>query len=479
MPPISASPQNTRTGLISWLIVFVILFVVAAIFAIYYDVEFNKAQQTTTDLQKKYAALASESDLTTPEFNKPTRGGGTHVQRILKQRDAEARTITGNDKMDFETLNTTVASTLQDVENQLKAKNVAVSLTADNLLQSVRLLSNQVLQCADAVAKSQADAKAANDHAIQVTQERDKMLGEKDKQIAALQGELQTSQAQFATYQQSKNSNVSEIEQSAKNVLAEHQRRNDTLQAELAKVTTDHSSLLHQFDMLKDKLNRLRINPNESLQRADGKITRVQLGNGTVFINIGMGESVTPGLTFEVYDQHKGLPKLTPNADDLSLPSGKASIEVIKVMNGTSECRIIKTAPGQTLVEGDLIENLVYDPNTKYNFVVYGLFDLTKSGTPNASDAEMVRQLITRWGGKLQDHVSVDTDFLVLGPEPAVPVLSAEDKDNPIAQRRFEEAQKALDSYLSVKKQAIELGVPVLDQNRFLTFTGYYDQAGR
>src|SRR6478735_4055220 len=86
MPPISASPQNTRTGLISWLIVFVILFVVAAIFAIYYDVEFNKAQQTTTDLQKKYAALASESDLTTPEFNKPTRGGGTHVQRILKQR---------------------------------------------------------------------------------------------------------------------------------------------------------------------------------------------------------------------------------------------------------------------------------------------------------------------------------------------------------------------------------------------------------
>ena len=363
MPPVTMSPQNTRTGLISWLIVFVILFVVAAIFAIYYDVQFNKAQQTSTDLTKKYAAAVSEPDLTIPEFAKASRGGGTYIQRLLKQRDAEARTISGNDKMEFEDVNKTVASTLQDVENQLKAKNVAISLTADNLLQSIRLLSTQVTQCADAVAKSQADVKAANDRAIQVTQERDKMLGEKDKEIASLQGELQKSQAQFASYQESKNTTVSGIEQSAKDVIAEHQRRNDTLQAELAKLTTTHGSLQHQFDMLKQKLDRLRINPSESLQRADGTITRVQPTTGTVFISIGMGESVTPGLTFEVYDKHKGLPKLTAAADDLTLPSGKASIEVMKVMNGTSECRIIKTAPGQTLVEGDLIENLVYDPN--------------------------------------------------------------------------------------------------------------------
>ena len=111
--------------------------------------------------------------------------------------------------------------------------------------------------------------------------------------------------------------------------------------------------------------------------------------------------------------------------------------------------------------------------------MVYGLFDLSHNGTPNASDAEVVRQLITRWGGKLQDQVNVDTDFLVLGPEPAVPTISAEDKDNPIAQRRYEEAVKALDAYQAVKSDAIKLGVPILDQNRFLCFTGYYDQAGR
>ena len=205
MPPISASPQNTRTGLISWLIVFVILFVVAAIFAIYYDVEFNKAQQTTTDLQKKYAAVVSDADLPNPEFNKPPRGGGTHVQRILKQRDAEARHHHRQRQDGLRDAQYDRRVHPSGCGEQLKAKNVAVSLTADNLLQSVRLLSNQVLQCADAVAKSQADKKAANDHAIQVTQERDKMLGEKDKQIAALQGELQASQAQFATYQEVKN----------------------------------------------------------------------------------------------------------------------------------------------------------------------------------------------------------------------------------------------------------------------------------
>lgn len=487
MPPINSAYQNTRTGLISWLVVFVILFVVAAIFAIYYDVQYNHLDQTSKELSAKMASAVSDSDLASPEFvaitNARGQGSGTVMQKLIRQRGAEARTITGNDKQTYEKVNEEVLATLQDVDKDLKAKNVSVTLTPDNLLQNIRLLASQVSQSADAVAKAQADVKAANDRATQVTAERDKLLGEKDKQIAAVQAQLQDVQSQSAKYQESKNTSVADIEQSAKQAMQEQQRRADTLQSELSKAQVSFTSLEHQFNMLKDKLGRLRVNPNSALQRADGVITKVNLSSNRVFINIGNGESVTPGLTFEIYDKNKGLPKLTaseldPNGEP-TLPAGKASIEVIKVMQGMSECQIIKSAPGQTIQEGDLIENLVYDPNTKYNFVVFGAFDLAHSGNPTPGDAEVVRNLITRWGGKVQDQVSVNTDFVILGEEPVLPSVTNDDKDNPLVQRRLEDAQKALDAYNDVKAQALKLGVPILDQNRFLYFIGYYDQAAR
>ena len=42
MPPIT--PQNTRTGLLSTLVIFVILFVTAAIFAIYFNVQLRATE---------------------------------------------------------------------------------------------------------------------------------------------------------------------------------------------------------------------------------------------------------------------------------------------------------------------------------------------------------------------------------------------------------------------------------------------------
>jgi hypothetical protein len=484
MPPITSSPQNTRTGLISWLVVFVILFVVAAIFAIYYDVQYTHAAQASGDLTRKMAAVASESDLTSPGISSLTqaRGGGTAIQRLITQRDNEARIITGNDKAaykDFKDVTDNVVSTLQAVEQQLKSKNVSVSLPADNLLQSVRLLGNQVSTGADAMARAESDAKAANDRAVAVTKERDQLLAEKDKQIAAVQADLQKAQAETASYQEGKNKSVADIEQSAKVTLAGLQKRIDELTSDLAKAETARASDQNLLTKLQGKLNHLRLNPTDSLQRPDGRITRVP-GNGRVYISIGQNESVTPGLTFEVYDSHKGLPKLTPTdpTNDVELPAGKASIEVLNVLPGTSECRVIKTAPGQTIVEGDFVENLVYDPNTRYNFVVYGSFDLGQTGTASSGDAATIRDLVTRFGGRLQDQVNVDTDFVVLGKEPVAPA-PVKDEDGPLAQRRAEEAKKALNDYQELKDQAIKLGIPILNQNRFLYFTGYYDQARR
>ena len=486
MPPITSAPQNTRATLITWLVVFVILFVVAAVFAIYYDVQWNKAEQTANSLNSKYKSIISEADLpsnevvtlTTPKPGQPSVPAFT---ALLNQRNTMERLLSGSDKGSFDDVAKTANTTLSSIGQQLKTKGISVTLP-NNMIAAIRAMGDQVASSADAAAKAQADAKAAHEDAMKVTAERDRLLADKDKQIAAVNDQLKTVQDQLAEYQKTKNASVEEIVASAKLSNDTANQRADALQKSLSQSQQQMSNMQKTIEDFQRKIDRYRLNPNDSMQRADGRITKVP-GNGTVYINIGQLDSVTPGLTFEVYDKSRGLPKLqNPNnqpEDNSDLPAGKASVEVIRVLPGASECRVIKTAPGQIITEGDLVENLVYDPRTKYNFYVFGNFDVSQSGTANPADADLIRRLVTQWGGKLQGGINVDTDFVVMGKEPTVPNLTDEEKTNPLAMQRYEDAVRNHDQYQATLNKALELRIPILNQNRFLYFTGYYDQAGR
>ena len=486
MPPITSAPQNTRATLITWLVVFVILFVVAAVFAIYYDVQWNKAEQTATNLNSKYKSVISEPDLASNDFValttvKPGQPSAPAFTTLLNQRNTMERLLSGSDKGSFDDITKSAKDSIVGVGTQLKNKGVSITLP-NNMLAAIRAMGDQVVASADAAAKAQADAKAAHDDAMKVTQERDRLLGDKDKQIAAVNDQLKAVQTQLEEYQKTKNSSVEEITASAKLSNETANKRADALQNSLSQSQQQLASMQKTLSDLQTKLDRLRLNPNESLQQPDGRITKVP-GNGTVYINIGQLDSVTPGLTFEVYDKGKGLPKLqNPNnqpEDNSDLPAGKASIEVIRILPGASECRIIRTAPGQIITEGDMVENLVYDPHTKYNFYVFGNFDVAQTGTPNPADADLIRRLVTQWGGKLQNGISVDTDFVVMGKEPVVNTPTDEEKTNPLAMQRYEEAVRNRDLYQETLSKAMQLRIPILNQNRFLYFTGYYDQATR
>ena len=218
---------------------------------------------------------------------------------------------------------------------------------------------------------------------------------------------------------------------------------------------------------------------NAVVRHADGKIIRLP-GNDICYINLGQGDQVTPGLTFEVYDKATGVPGIPANVvDDENLPVGKASIEITRVGDTSSECRIVNTAPGATLSEGDLIANLVYDANTKYNFYVYGEFDLSGSGHPNQADTAVIQRLVTQWGGRLTDQVNVDSYFVVLGAEPQLLSFTKEELDLPLNADKAEKAKAALDKYQDIRQAALDMHIPILNQNRFLYYVGYYDQAKR
>jgi hypothetical protein len=111
---------------------------------------------------------------------------------------------------------------------------------------------------------------------------------------------------------------------------------------------------------------------------------------------------------------------------------------------------------------------------------MYGEFDVNQDGRVTAEEADVVRRLIVQWGGQITEDVNVDTDFVVLGAEPSVPEFTAEElQQDPTKQFAQAQAQKARDAYNQIRDDAIGLHIPVLNQNRFLYMTGFYDQARR
>ncbi len=309
---------------------------------------------------------------------------------------------------------------------------------------------------------------------------------DRDKAVAQAKTDVDTAnkgkadaEAASEEYRGKKDQEVTTIAQTSTDVGKTIQANTDKVSAELAKSKAENAELAKKLEAAINKVKARHPNTVEAtVQQSDGHISRIPSEN-TVFINIGRQQSVTPGLTFEVYDKTKGIPALGNGMREEDMPVGKASIEVVHVLDGTSECRVVRHTPGQQLTEGDLIMNLVFDPKAKYNFVVYGNFDLNNTGTPNPADNEVIKRLVTQWGGKLMNNVSVDTDFVVMGKEPVVPVLTKEDGDDPAKVEDHDKKQKALDDYQDLRSKAISLGIPLLNQNRFLYFVGYYDQATR
>jgi len=162
-----------------------------------------------------------------------------------------------------------------------------------------------------------------------------------------------------------------------------------------------------------------------------------------------------------------------------NMPVGEASIEVEQVLASVSQCRVTRMEIGQHIAEGDLIANLVYDRNTKYNLVVYGDFDLGQTGKPKKGDNQKIEALVTEWGGHVQKDIDVDTDFVVMGSEPKMDKFTADDLNDPLNRQMQQNEQAAYDAYQAVLEKAEKLGIPIMNQNRFLYFCGYYDNAQR
>jgi hypothetical protein len=487
MPPIGQ--QGSRGALITWSVVCSILFVTATIFAIYFGVTASEVRQKADQQRKTYDAVVANADLasqkvndllqfrTTPEAQQMGINDKMPALDVaLTQRSALATALAGNPSPAAATA--TVNDVLTRSASELKGSNITLPANT-NLAQAVRTLTDGLKAQLNQTAGLQQQLNAAKQQVASEQQTMQRLQEEMNKTIEQIRGEQQATLTSYGTYTKAKDDDVAAIQSAVDQERATAVRALQERDAQLQEASRTIEQLKKDLDIVYAKYGARRPDTISPVTRQpDGTIVKVPQ-KGIVYISLGQADSVTPGLTFEVYDKQDGIPPAGNPGNEEDLPKGKASLEVIRVNGTSSEARVTRQEHGAILQEGDLIANLVYDKNTKYNFMVYGDFDLDQNGNATPGDGDVVKRLITQWGGKLVDKVSVDTDFLIMGKEPTVPVFTQEELQDPINQKKQADATAALESYQNILKTAVDMRVPVLNQNRFLYLIGYYNQASR
>jgi hypothetical protein len=478
----AVGPQGSRGGLITAVVVFTILFVTATIFAIYFGVDDNKRVELLTTQAKRTQDIYSSAELTSPRYallSKNHKPGQTILQAAFQDSQDLAELVNGKSAasaMQPSAAADQARKALTDAATRVPSLNLTTSMS---LVDAINKLANFAAeQQYTSTSLRVEQQRAAGDAATQINLAQ--QLAQKVEGDLADANKIKQDALDRA--QKAENDSVARIREMSLAMDRERKDQNVELQKDQQLVEAKDRQLDQAKRLstaLGDKLAGRRISPiDPMLRQADGMISSVATED-VVYINLGSGDHLVPGMTFEVYNHREGIPKQDDLMSEENMPVGVASIEVERVFASDSQCRVLKMGPGQHINEGDYIANLVYDRNTKYNFVVYGNFDLGQTGQPKAADRQKIAALVTEWGGHIQKEINVDTDFVVMGREPEVRQFTADELQDPLNRRLLDDQKAEYDAYAAELDKAKELHIPIMNQNRFLYFCGYYDNAQR
>jgi len=447
------------------LIAFIALWVVSTILAVLFYLQWNKAQQATEDLRRSTAKVYSPNDLSSvaPGINAqnndpayPTTLGkageiiGQLTNKLLGNKTASVgESLEAADNAlrnaGFQTSGqqgVPVVTALQQISSELKSKTALLSdtqKTIDNLQK--QLASN-------------------NDGNMTALQARDKTIAELRKQVDDTNTNMTKSRQEKEDAIKKAQDDIQTAKDDADKQVRDAVLQVQQLKGEVAKLQAD-------IKELQSRLAFFRGGKQGTVGEPDGQIVRTNPAQGDVYINLTSHDRLTPGLTFTIYDRRNGVHYGTDEE-----AKGKGTIEVVEAGEQVSRCRITHTEPGQSVQPGDLISNVVYNSNKdrKLRFVVFGRIDLDGDNKATMDEHDRLISLIRQWGGVVDDEVSAQTDYLILGDEPQG--IAGDDTPTPgsVADVR----SKEINRYHHLISQASTLSVPILNINRFLSMIGYY-----
>lgn len=442
-----------------------IAFLTSLVFAILFYTKIEVAEQTAQNAAVQLDRFVRPSerngnDLITAKLQNTQQ---SVVGQMLAENSKLKQIITGQTE-----------SPIEGIEQQLE------SLGNSNLIAEIQRMRQEEQSSREEIESLRKTNASSEKRASDAETAKNRVETDYRNSVDNLKNQLAKIEKDYDAYQ-----NKAQSEQ--KSIVSQLSKVRDQFKDEQAKFSSIENQLKSEIDVYKQRIARLesqhsgRVSQEANIDPStlvDGKIASILVEQNAVYIDLGQKSHVIPGMTFEVYDPKVGVVKDTEGNF-----SGKGTIEIINVFETTSVARVVRMPSNAEIFPGDLIANLIYDPELKFKFFVYGEFDLDKIGQPSVTDRRRVENMILKWGGMLvsnakqqndNPNLSYDVDFLILGEEPAFPSAPAQDEVDPTAIERHAKAMKRYEAYFGLVKQAKELSIPILNQNRFLSMIGYY-----
>jgi len=226
---------------------------------------------------------------------------------------------------------------------------------------------------------------------------------------------------------------------------------------------------------LRDSIKRLNVKildiTKQDFDAPLGKIVAVDNDSGTVTINLGRADKLSPRTTFSVY--MKPDAGTAGGAEDI-----KGSVVVTGLLGPhLAQCKITtELLKANPISPGDPIFTPVWTPGQVEKFAFVGRFDLDGDGKHDQdlllemlkTNGAVLGSYVDQKGERQNGRVDFNTKFLVIGDIPDITqIADAEER------RAVEEVAKHRDK---MKLEAEENGVQLRRMNDFLRNMGYRPQ---
>lgn len=462
-----ASKGGGSNGAIVAAILLGLAFAISLIFAILFYTKIEVAQQTAQNATAELDRFARGSE----------RSGNDIIRQMMQDN---SKSVVGHFMDDNGKLKQIIIGSSESSTDAINAEMENMGIKGQSLVQEVRRLRAEEQSAKELQDELNKKYETATKRASEAETAKNRVETEYRASVDKLKSQLDKLEKDYTAFQ-------AKADKEQKAIVSQLGKVRDQFKDEQAKFASTENQLKSEIDVYKQRISRLESqHSGRASQEAnidpstlvDGKVASILTEQNAVYIDLGQQSHVIPGMTFEIYDPKVGVVK-----DNEGNYRGKATIEIINVFETTSVARVVRIPRGEEIFPGDLIANLIYDPQLKFKFFVYGEYDLDGITKATVTDRRRVENMIIKWGGILVSDASqqgdnpkltYDVDFLIIGEEPAFPAAPSENEVDPTAIEKHAQAMKRYEAYYGLVKQAKELSIPILNQNRFLSMVGYY-----
>ena len=186
------------------------------------------------------------------------------------------------------------------------------------------------------------------------------------------------------------------------------------------------------IEQQKETIRQLR--PKE-IDVADGRVTFVNHGSRSVYVNLGSADLLRPQLLFGVYPE---------DTSRFNEETRKAELRVLKILGPhQAEARIVSSSLADPILEGDEIYTPNFTPRRPIKFALAGVFDLDEDGKRSLEelkkDQSRFKGILERKGNSVSAQFMPDGSedgeldpsirYLVIGDLPPSKALQTEFKN--------------------------------------------------